>query len=422
MRKLYDKIYREFFYIPKHAKVPEKVFRTRIILSTLTMLICCAVFCSGTFAWFTSNQRTEIPPITAASYSLLIAVDGTEIGTSNNENNVSYTCPLAAEDEHTVTFTSAGTAETGYCVINAGGKTYSTAQIGKGESMTLTIQAAQDEEITFSANWGAPQGGVATISGNAGDSYSIYGDGDCIEVSRTPYESYTVAEGVSLEQIAEHYGVSASDILLYNGITEITVGMEIKIPNTEVTEPPVVEEEVSYVLYTVAEGVTIDMLAEYYGVSADDILNFNNITELIVGETIKIPNTEVTEPFELPDEEPTSEQTEETATPSDATESTKPSEEEPSEPSTEETTEPSIPAETEAQESTEATTEPTAPAESLPVSNEPPVAETTAPQETEAAPEPEPTSAPEPSTEVSIEPEEKSEPEPEVETTGEDTP
>lgn len=366
------KIYREFFYIPKHVKVSDRVFQTRTILSTLTMIICCAIFCSGTFAWFESNRSSQISPITAASYSLSVEIDGVNIGTSSYQSAVSYTCPLATEDLHTVTLTHSGTAENGYCVINAGSSTCSTAQIGKDESITLTIKAAQGENITFSAKWGEYQSGVATYSVSDGNSYPVYEDGDCIIISTTPYEVYTVTEGATIELIAEHYGVSVSDILLYNGISELTVGEEIKIPNTEVTEPLVIAEEVSYVLYTVAEGVTIEMLAEYYGVSAEEILNFNNITELIVGMEIRIPNTTVTEPFVL-EETPATEDvaTPPNATPSDAEEN-EPDEEETDVPGTEETsepteaegeevTEPTVPTETEQTgESSEMETTPTA--------------------------------------------------------------
>lgn len=314
------KIYREFFYIPKHAKVSDKVFRTRTILSALTMLICCAVFCSGTFAWFNSNRSSSVSPITAAKYSLSIVIDENDIGTSSYQSTVSYTCPLATGDQHTVTLTHNGTAENGYCVINAGGNTYSTVQIEKGGNITLTIQAAQGEEITFTANWGEYQSGATTYSVSDGDNYLVYGNGDCIEISSTPYQIYTVVEGATLELIAEHYGVSASDILLYNGIEELIVGEEIKIPNTEVTEPLVIAST-NYVLYTVAEGVTLEMLAEYYGVSAEDILTFNSITELTVGEEIKIPNTVVTEPFVL-NQESSVKDIVGVATPSDAEKST----------------------------------------------------------------------------------------------------
>lgn len=380
------KIYRKFFYVPKHAKVSDKVFKSRTILSFLTSFVCFVIFCSTTFAWFNFNRNCDIQPIQTAEVFLPVRL-GEWYATSDSENHVSYTCPLAENDNHNFTITNVGTASTGYCVINAGGETFSTVQIEKGNSLELNIRAAMGTEITFSANWGSYQNATVTYSVSEGNSYPVYGDGDCIIISNTPYEVYTVAEGATLELIAEHYGVSALDILLYNGIEELTVGEEIKIPNTEVTEPLVIAKEVSYVLYTVAEGVTIDMLAEYYGVSAEEILNFNNITDLIVGMEIKIPNTTVTEPFVL--EETTA--TEDVATPPNATpsdaEETVPSEEETIVPGTEETTEP-----TEAEG--EEVTEPTVPTETeqtgessemetTPTATEAPTEETTS-GETEA--------------------------------------
>lgn len=307
------RIYKEFFYVPKHAEVPDRVLKTRTILSFLTSFVCFVIFCSSTYAWFNSNRNCDIQPIKAAEVSLKVQ-SGEWYEISDKDNYVTYICPQATNDTHSFTIANVGTASTGYCVINAGGQTFRTDQIEKGESLTLKIQAAKGTEITFFANWGSYQNTTATYSVSEGNSYPVYGDGDCIVISTTPYEVYTVAEGATLELIAEHYGVSALDILLYNGIEELTVGEEIKIPNTAVTEPLVIAEEVSYVLYTVAEGVTIDMLAEYYGVSAEEILNFNNITELIVGMEIKIPNTTVTEPFVLEEPPGTEETTEPTET------------------------------------------------------------------------------------------------------------
>ena len=314
------RIYKEFFYVPEHAEVPDRVFKTRTILSFLTSLVCFMIFCSSTYSWFNSNRNCDIQPIQTAEV-LLTVQSGEWNDISDNEDYVTYICPLATNDIHSFTIANVGTASTGYCVINAGGKTFSTVQIENDDNLTLTIQAAMGTEIIFSANWGSYQNATAAYSVSEGNSYPVYGDGDCIVISTTPYEVYTVAEGATLELIAEHYGVSALDILLYNGIGELAVGEEIKIPNTAVTEPLVIAEEVSYVLYTVAEGVTIDMLAEYYGVSAEEILNFNNITELIVGMEIKIPNTTVTEPFVL-EETPATEDiaTPPNATPSDAEE------------------------------------------------------------------------------------------------------
>lgn len=311
------KIYQRFLNVLKHTEVSDRVFRTRTALSVLTILTCCVMFCSATFAWFTSEQSAGVAPITTASYSLDITVDGGSIGTCDSKNAVTYTCPLVKEDKHIFTITPTGTAETGYCVINGGDKTNSTDQINKGGSFTLTVVAKEGEAITFSANWGTYQSLAVQALGYEG--CGTVGDGGCIEISSTPYELYTVAEGVTLDMLAEHYQVPAEDILIFNGITELTAGETIKIPNTAVTEPLVIADDTDYVLYTVAEGVTVDMLAEHYGVSAEEILSFNNITELTVGETIKIPHPKVREPFVLPEKEPSDEPDEdETPTPSES--------------------------------------------------------------------------------------------------------
>lgn len=186
------------------------MFKTRTALSVLTILTCCVMFCSATFASFTSAQSAGIATITTAIYSLDITVDGVSIGTCDSAGSVTYTCPLAADDKHTVTITPTGTAETGYCVINGGDKTNSTEQINAGESFTLTVIAAKDEVITFSANWGTYQGGIS-VQALGYEGCGTVGNGGCIEISSTPYELYTVAEGVTLEMIAEHYQVPAED-------------------------------------------------------------------------------------------------------------------------------------------------------------------------------------------------------------------
>lgn len=113
------------------------MFKTRTALSVLTILTCCVMFCSATFAWFTSAQSVGIESIATAIYSLDITVDGVSIGTCGGAGSVTYTCPLAADDKHTVTITTTGTAETGYCVINGGDKTNSTEQINANDRRAL---------------------------------------------------------------------------------------------------------------------------------------------------------------------------------------------------------------------------------------------------------------------------------------------
>lgn len=223
---MFKKIYREFFYVPKYEKMTDKVFKGRIGLSVLTMIVCCALFCATTFAWFNSLQNTTVSPIVAADYSLSVEVNGQALDTNE------YICPLTTEDRHVFSITASGTATTGYCQITVNGQSYTTVSIPKETSLALTIVAAQGEEISFSAHWGA-----------CSDEGDRYGNNAVVHVSNTPYQLYTVAENVTLEQIAAYYHVSAADILSYNGISQITIGAEIKIPNTNVTKPLVISEE-----------------------------------------------------------------------------------------------------------------------------------------------------------------------------------
>lgn len=232
------KIYHRFFNISECEKISDKVFKKRIIFSAFVMVICCMAFCSATFAWFTSTKKVDISPITAASYSMDIYIGETKIGTSsydqklNKIQSVSYTCPLATGDKHTFILKFAGTGKKGYCGIKVGDGPEKILQTNENkEEYTIEIIARKDTKITFSANWGEYSG-----------ERTSYGRGSYIEISTTPYETYTVAEGATWNQIAEHYKVSVADIQLYNGITELTVGQEIKIPNTSVTTPLVIKQ------------------------------------------------------------------------------------------------------------------------------------------------------------------------------------
>lgn len=172
---MFKRLYREFFYVPKYEKMTDKVFKGRIGLSVLTMIVCCVLFCATTFAWFNGLQNTAISPIVAAEYSLSVEVNGQTLDTNE------YTCPLATEDRHVFTITASGTATTGYCQITVDGHVFTTVSIPKGTSITLTIVASQDKKITFSAHWGAYS-----------DEGTHYGDGAIIEIPNTNVTEPTV--------------------------------------------------------------------------------------------------------------------------------------------------------------------------------------------------------------------------------------
>lgn len=216
---MFKKLYRKFFYVPKYAKMTDKVFKLRISLYVLMAIMNCAIFCSTTFAWFNSQQSSIVNPIVAAEYFLKVEIDNKVLDTNE------YICPLTVGDCHVFMISAEGTATTGYCEIKADGQTYTTVPISKNQNITLNVIARQGTEISFSSQWGV-------YSGNE----QCYGDGNSIVISETPYQVYVVEENVTLEQIAAYYNVSGADILLYNGISEIIVGEELKIPNTDIVE------------------------------------------------------------------------------------------------------------------------------------------------------------------------------------------
>lgn len=421
-------LHQTYPYVLKHRDVASKSFHARMVCSMMTMIMCLVVFCSATYAWFTDVQTSAVAPIQSATYSVSVESETGNVCIDENLSELTYTSPLVANDMHTFTLTGGGTTQTGYAVIHIGENDYFTSPIAPNESITLSIQAAQGSVISFSANWGEPTDSLSTISDTDITNIHFLCDGDLIEVSQTPYQTYIVEKLVTLEQIAAHYGVSVEDIVIYNGLTAdinpdsedetiddsniaLTEGMELKIPNTDITEPftlaysiyvlekfvtleeiaayygvsaedilvyngiaelpeagtailipnPITTEtfvsNVTYASYIVEEGVTLEQLAEYYGVSAEDILYFNDITELVVGAELKIPNTEVTEPFVLPKQETDKPKPDEVIKPTLGTE-TLPNEEEEklgtdSDIETEESTEKETVAETEAGDTTE---------------------------------------------------------------------
>jgi len=144
---------------------------------------------------------------------------------------------------------------------------------------------------------------------------------DPIIVSGTPLppsnvERYTVQDGDSPSSIAAQFGVSVDELLSVNNITDPTdlhVGDELIIPGGAATaepqsEPtsapttaPVEEDEAPAQptsddsggqTYTVQEGDSPASIAAQYGITADELMAANGITDpasLQVGQVLTIP-------------------------------------------------------------------------------------------------------------------------------------
>ena len=109
------------------------------------------------------------------------------------------------------------------------------------------------------------------------------------EPGETAENTYVVKKGDSLYSIANKYDISVEDLKNANGLSGnlINVGQVLNIPkngNVSVGD---------YLVYIVKPGDTLWKIANTYGVSVNDIVDFNNLgtTFLQVGDQLLIPNS-----------------------------------------------------------------------------------------------------------------------------------
>ena len=186
MRKLYN----EFFYIPKHGKVREKVMLTRIAMTVTIVIMCLAAMSITAYAYFSYNITSGSNIIKAAHFETKVSIQITD---ENEEavdinpitsNYQTYKVGLDAGKIYTVTITPTenSTAKTGFVVITANGceKTYHTQQlgidtnIGEGETKTISFKliVTDKTDVHFLAHWGTSS--YYDAYKNKGDQEELY--------------------------------------------------------------------------------------------------------------------------------------------------------------------------------------------------------------------------------------------------------
>ncbi len=164
MRKLYN----EFFYVPKHAKIREKVMLTRVVMTVAVMVMCLLAMGLTAYAYFTCDVTSEYNTIKTATFKTSITVtdpDGNEVKLMTSNYRSFETSDLVPGVLYTVKIGELkpqSTAQTGFVVIKADGKTYHTAQLGVdekakgGKTLGLEFELVMTDEakVTFVAHWG----------------------------------------------------------------------------------------------------------------------------------------------------------------------------------------------------------------------------------------------------------------------------
>lgn len=135
MRKLYN----EFFYIPKHGKVREKVMLTRVAMTVMIMVMCLAAMSITAYAYFSYNVTSGSNIIKAANFEANVSItDSNNDPVTVTKDGKVQTANLDA-GKYTIELTKGNsTADTGFCVISIGDKTYYTDQIGVDVKKDLT--------------------------------------------------------------------------------------------------------------------------------------------------------------------------------------------------------------------------------------------------------------------------------------------
>lgn len=111
-----------------------------------------------------------------------------------------------------------------------------------------------------------------------------------IPTEQVDYILYTVKSGDTLYAIARNYGITMQELMDFNnlGSTLLSVGQTLKIPVA-------LEEEISpsETTYTVKSGDSLYSIAKKYNTSVSELMNYNNLTSnlLSIGQVLRIPNS-----------------------------------------------------------------------------------------------------------------------------------
>ena len=173
MRKLYN----EFFYIPKHGKIREKVMLTRLISTITIVIVCLAAMSITAYAYFSYNITSGSNTIKAASFYTDVTVQITDADGNAVEN--SNITPITSDNrkfrieglevgkwyQFTITKNEVrNTAQTGFIIVSAEGcpVTYHTQQLGVDKSVPgeytpaiiFKLMITDATDVILESHWG----------------------------------------------------------------------------------------------------------------------------------------------------------------------------------------------------------------------------------------------------------------------------
>ncbi len=175
---------------------------------------------------------------------------------------------------------------------------YDVAQVRGSVTLDILARCAGVDQDTLEAlnpsllRGATPPDGETSVRVPVGQADAFLAALDAIPASeRVSYTRHRVAKGESLGAIARRYGVDVSAISRFNKIADpdrIYVGMELVIP-MHGQLPPQIAAPVTQ--HTVAGGENLSGIAHRYGVSTDDLVGWNGLKDpdaLGVGQVLSV--------------------------------------------------------------------------------------------------------------------------------------
>ncbi len=163
-----QKLYEEFFHIPRGGRIREKVMVVQVTLTTLVMIICLVAMAFGAYAHFSYAITSGVSVLKGANFQATVSISCV---TASGQKPVDVlrtdgnTCSAALKggEIYTVTLTPGGTAETGFCRLTAKDcpEVFYTQQLGtdvvaggKTEKIVFSLQVTADTTVQFQSHWG----------------------------------------------------------------------------------------------------------------------------------------------------------------------------------------------------------------------------------------------------------------------------
>ena len=239
------KLYREFFYIPKHGKVCEKVMLARIATTIAIVVVCFAAMGISAYAYFSCNVTSGANVIKTANFEAKVTVlDAENVPVAQADTQSSMQAYQLPAGTYTVKLEKGtSSAETGFCIIYVGETKYHTQQIGVDVTAANNIRPYVEFQLDFKestavsiqSHWGTSSHYSYNCTSENGHYITNSEPIKTIVVGTdTPKPViHTVISGENLVGIAEKYGTSVSRIAAYNSIADpgnIQAGQIINIP------------------------------------------------------------------------------------------------------------------------------------------------------------------------------------------------